>query len=197
MMASNENESPSPADDRSASAPFDSRQLRDALGVFPTGIIVLTGHDAAGERIGMTMSSFNSVCLEPPLVLFSIHRGASSFAKWQQCSRYAINVLGEDQEELSNRFSRSQGPKWAGIAPITGKTGVPLLGGALVAFECEAYASYDGGDHAIFVARVVELHRPEGKTGRPILFYGGKYRRLDDSTASLPASVEADYLHGW
>src|SRR5258706_3323900 len=93
MMTSSANEASSPADGGLASVPFDSRQLRDALGVFPTGIIVLTGHDAAGERIGMTMSSFNSVSLEPPLVLFSIHRDASSFSKWQQCSRFAINVL--------------------------------------------------------------------------------------------------------
>jgi flavin reductase (DIM6/NTAB) family NADH-FMN oxidoreductase RutF len=197
MMTSSANEASSPADGGLASVPFDSRQLRDALGVFPTGIIVLTGHDAAGERIGMTMSSFNSVSLEPPLVLFSIHRAASSFSKWQQCSRFAINVLGEDQEELSNRFSRSQGAKWEGISPIVGKTGVPLLGDALVAFECEAHASYDGGDHVIFVVKVVELYRPKSKSRGPILFYGGKYRRLDDSTTSLPASIEADYLHGW
>ncbi len=111
--------------------PLEPRRLRDALGQFPTGVVVATAISPAGERLGMTMSSFNSVSLDPPLVLFSVHRLALSFSAWQKIEHYAINVLNEDQEELSNRFARAKGDKWEGLAPLFGKTGVPLPRGSL------------------------------------------------------------------
>ena len=89
----------------------DSRRLRAALGHFATGIIIVTGRTNAGERIGMTMNSFNSVSLDPPLVLFSIRKDALSLVNWQRSSYCAINVLSEDQQELSNLFARSQAEK--------------------------------------------------------------------------------------
>jgi flavin reductase (DIM6/NTAB) family NADH-FMN oxidoreductase RutF len=176
---------------------FDSRRFRTALGQFPTGVIVLTGQTSAGERLGMTMSSFNSVSLDPPLVLFSIHRQAASLVKWRECKRYAINVLNEDQEELSNRFARPQSAKWDGIRPLAGRTGVPLLANALVSFECEEYARHDGGDHEIFVARVLELHESPVNRGHPILFFDGRYRRLASTGPAHPAPIDAVYQHGW
>ena len=172
----------------------DSRRLRAALGHFATGIIIVTGRTNAGERIGMTMNSFNSVSLDPPLVLFSIRKDALSLVNWQRSSYCAINVLSEDQEELSNLFARSEAEKWKGITPVFGKTGVPLLPDVLVAFECEAYARYDGGDHEIFVSRVVEIHDGHVKHGKPILFFDGRYRQLANvGTAHEPPSD----IYGW
>jgi flavin reductase (DIM6/NTAB) family NADH-FMN oxidoreductase RutF len=176
---------------------FDSRRFRTALAQFPTGVIVLTGQASDGERIGMTMSSFNSVSLDPPLVLFSIHRQAASLAKWRECKRYAINVLNEEQEELSNRFARAGSDKWDGIRPIAGVIGVPLLPNALVSFECEGYARYDGGDHEIFVVRVVQMHESPVNRGHPILFFDGRYRRLASTGSAHPAPIDAIYQHGW
>jgi hypothetical protein len=106
---------------------MDSRRFRNALGQFPTGVVVATARAAAGELVGMTMSSFNSVSLDPPLILFSVHRQAHSFAVWQRIERRAISVLNEEQEQVSNQFARRGANKWDGITRLTGETGVPLL----------------------------------------------------------------------
>src|ERR1700722_55981 len=128
---------------------MDSRKFRDALGQFPTGVVVATARTQAGELIGMTMSSFNSVSLDPPLILFSVHRKTLSFEAWQSISRYAINVLNEDQEEVSNQFARAGGNKWQDMPVLTAAGGVPMLPNAAVVFECVSHARHDGGDNEI------------------------------------------------
>jgi flavin reductase (DIM6/NTAB) family NADH-FMN oxidoreductase RutF len=175
---------------------LDSRRFRDALGQFPTGVTVITTMTPSGERLGMTISSFNSLSLDPPLVLFSIVRQANSFAAWQQAERYAINVLSEDQQELSNKFARARGEKWVGQTVLSGKTGMPLLPNAVIAFECESYGRHDGGDHEIFVGRIVELHENLAKRGHPLVFFDGQYRRLVAGEAHTPSDI-ANFLHGW
>ena len=127
---------------------FAQRSFRDALGFFPTGVAVVTTITRDGTRLGTTVSSFNSVSLSPPLVLFSIARSANSFAAWGEAETYAINVLHEHQDQLSTRFARSLADKWEGIKPLDGQTGALLVPGALASFECENFARYDGGDHS-------------------------------------------------
>ena len=175
---------------------LDTRRFRDALGQFPTGVTIITTVTTGGDRLGITISSFNSLSLDPPLVLFSIWREANSFVAWQQAERYAINVLSEDQEELSNKFARAKGEKWIGQTVLSGKTGLPLLPNAVLTFECEAYDRYDGGDHEIFVGRVVQLHENRAKRGHPLVFFGGQYRRLGTVEANAPADI-INFLHGW
>jgi flavin reductase (DIM6/NTAB) family NADH-FMN oxidoreductase RutF len=144
----------------------------------------------------MTVSSFNSVSLDPPLVLFSVARTVLSFSTWQAASAWGISVLGEAQDGLSTRFARAGGGKWSGFEPMIGATGVPLIPGALAHFECERYALYDGGDHAILVGRVLALGRPGGSILRPLVFFSGRYHQLD---RPRPGSSEDDerLLHGW
>lgn len=176
---------------------MDSRQFRNALGQFPTGVVVATARTAAGQLIGMTLSSFNSVSLDPPLILFSVLRRAHSFSVWQDTDRYAVNVLHEEQKQVSDQFARSRGDKWEGISPLTGHTGVPMLPNAAVVFECEAHARFDGGDHEIFVARVAAMHEHSVHRGRPLVFFEGRYRQLASAaTAHMPAH-EAVLPHGW
>jgi flavin reductase (DIM6/NTAB) family NADH-FMN oxidoreductase RutF len=175
---------------------FDERRFRDALGAFPTGVAVVTGLTETGERLGMTVSSFNSVSISPPLVLFSIARRAHSFAAWAQMRRYAINILSQDHEAISNRFARPLGDKWSDMLVLDGETGVPLLPNALAAFECEAHARYDGGDHEIFVGRVEALRTSPNKQYQPLIFFGGRYRRLDAGFRDLPPS-DASIFEGW
>lgn len=175
---------------------LDTQRFRDALGQFPTGVTIVTSMTAGGDRLGMTISSFNSLSLDPPLVLFSMSRAANSFVAWQQAKRYAINVLSEDQEELSNKFARAKAEKWIGQTILGGKSGVPLLPNAVIAFECEAYDRHDGGDHEIFVGRVVGLHENRAKRGHPLVFFGGQYRRLGTVEADAPADI-VNFLHGW
>src|SRR5262249_1944897 len=136
---------------------LDTRRFRDALGQFPTGVTIITTVTAGRDRLGMTISSFNSLSLDPPLVLFSIWRKAKSFVAWQQAKYYAINVLSENQEELSNKFARAQDEKWIGQTVLAGKFGLPLLPNAVIAFECEAYDRHKGGGPRNFVWRRRDL----------------------------------------
>lgn len=176
---------------------FDSQELRGALGSFATGVTVMTTLTTDGERLGATVSSFNSVSLDPPLILFSLARTAQAFAAWEAAEGFAVNILAEDQTEISNRFARALSDKWSGLAAPPGPiTGSPLIPGTLASMECLTFAHYDGGDHLILVGRVVALQRNE-ETRRPLLFYGSRYRSLDTQhTIATPNDADI-WLHGW
>ncbi|MFC7400621.1 flavin reductase family protein [Chelatococcus sp. GCM10030263] len=156
---------------------FDARLFRRALGQFATGVAVVTGLSPAGERLGMTVSSFNAVSLEPPLVLFSIARGALSLPAMLELEGYAVNVLSREQANLSGRFARPASDKWTDIEHATGHAGAPLLPGVLAHFECAAHARHDGGDHVIFVGRVVSFAWNDET--EPLLFFRGAYREVN------------------
>ncbi len=154
---------------------LDPRTLRSALGTFATGVTVMTAVSQSGDFLGNTASSFNSVSLDPPLVLWSLARKALSFDTYVQAKYFAVNVLREGQDDLSTRFSKSSPEKWAGIDYTTWDTGCPILANALANFECETKFIYDGGDHAIFVGEVLKFdHDPKGK---PLVFWRGGYHR--------------------
>ena len=172
---------------------FTDREFRDALGQFATGVAVVTA-DVDGTLLGSTISSFNSVSLSPPLVLFSLARSAQTFELWLQAKHFGVTVLAEHEVELSNRFARGGAEKWTGLSPTRGEHGVPLLRGGLAAFECATYAVHHGGDHEIILGQVLAFHRREAA---PLLFFSGKYQRLhaDDQIETPP---DTDYfLHGW
>ena len=104
-------------------------------------------------------------------MLFSVARSVLSFAAWQAANVWGISILGETQDGLSTRFAQTEGGKWSGFEPMIANTGVPLIPGALAHFECERYAVHDGGDHLIFVGRVVALRRAAGSASRPLVFF--------------------------
>lgn len=163
---------------------FDVREFRTALGQFATGVAVITASDRQGAAIGMTMSSFNSVSLDPPLILFSVDRRALSLPAMLEAEGYAVNLLSRRQEHLSNQFARALGDKWVAVAHSFGHAQAPLLHGALAHFECAPHAQYDGGDHVIFVGRVVRFSaQPEEE---PLIFFRGKYSSLKTETQSEP-----------
>jgi flavin reductase (DIM6/NTAB) family NADH-FMN oxidoreductase RutF len=176
---------------------MDPRKFRNALGQFLTGVVVATARTQAGELIGMTLSSFNSVSLDPPLILFSVHRQTLSFDAWQSISRYAINVLNEDQEQVSNQFARPGGNKWEDMTALTSAGGLPMLPNAAVVFECTSHARHDGGDHEIFVGRVEAMHEHAFTRGRPLVFFEGRYRQLASAATAHALPPEAELLHGW
>jgi flavin reductase (DIM6/NTAB) family NADH-FMN oxidoreductase RutF len=175
---------------------FTSGEFRKALGVFPTGVAVVTARAPDGLFHGMTVSSFNSVSLEPPLVLFSVARNVQSFSAWQTASAWGVSVLGETQDGLSTRFAQSGAGKWSGFEPIAGATGVPLIPGALAHFECERYGVHDGGDHLILVGRVLALGRPAGSISGPLVFFSGRYHQVDRPRQGASENDER-LLHGW
>jgi flavin reductase (DIM6/NTAB) family NADH-FMN oxidoreductase RutF len=176
---------------------FEQRSFRDALGLFPTGVAVVTTITGEGTRVGTTVSSFNSVSLSPPLVLFSIARTANSITSWEAAETYAINLLHEHQDAISTRFARALTHKWEGLQPVVGQTGALLIPGALASFECESYARYDGGDHLILVGRVRALATANVGDPRPLIFYRGSYQRIERAHA-VETPRDLDYLlHGW
>jgi flavin reductase (DIM6/NTAB) family NADH-FMN oxidoreductase RutF len=159
-----------------ATSETDSLAFRQALGQFATGVAVITATAEDGSVIGLTMSSFNSVSVDPPLILFSIDRNAFSLQAMNEARGYAVNILGRDQEHLSNRFAKALGDKWTAVEHTIGHFAAPLLAGALAHFECAPYAQYDGGDHVIFVGRVLRFTFDPAND--PLIFFRGTYRSL-------------------
>lgn len=155
---------------------IEARKFRDALGRFGTGVTIVTGRDVDGAPVGMTASSFTSVSLDPPLVLFCPSRNAESFKGLASGRPFVINVLSEAQQALSNRFAKPGEDKWRDLEFDTWERGVPVLRDCLANLECETHAIYDGGDHAVVIGRVVRLS--QAASGRPLLYFGGRYAAL-------------------
>jgi flavin reductase (DIM6/NTAB) family NADH-FMN oxidoreductase RutF len=168
-----------------AHAASDARRLRSALGVFPTGIVVVTAC-GAGEPLGMTMNSFSSVSLQPPLILFSVDRRSVGLVAWERAPGYAVNVLASDQQDLSTRFARALTDKWRDVAYRSGLHDAPLLDGALACFECTRHGTFDGGDHVVFLARVERFTCTDDEA-QPLVFHRGRYTSLATGLAAPPA----------
>lgn len=152
--------------------PFDAQDFRRALGRFPTGVTVVTTRAPDGGFIGLTANSFNSVSLDPPLVLWSIGKRQASLPLFQQARIFAVNVLAADQIELSQRFASPVADRFRGVSTFRASSGAPLLEGCAAWFDCALHHSYDGGDHLIFVGKVLAC-RAEAK---PALVYAdGQY----------------------
>lgn len=153
-----------------------SRALRNALGAFATGVAVVTTVDADGRPYGLTINSFASVSLEPPLVLWSLARTANDFAVYVEASHFCIHVLGAEQAWLSNRFATPGVDRFAGLEWVSGSGGVPILPGMAAWFEVRNSIRHPGGDHLIFVGEVERFHADAGVA--PLLFHGGRYGGL-------------------
>jgi flavin reductase (DIM6/NTAB) family NADH-FMN oxidoreductase RutF len=152
---------------------FSVQEFRAALGMFATGVTIVTARTQDGQLIGLTASSFNSVSLTPPLVLWSLARAAASMSVFSAGSHYAINVLAADQKPLAERFATRGADRWNGVAFDIGASGAPLLQGSAATFECFNRSRYEEGDHVIFVGEVERCaHRPGAA---PLLFHGGRY----------------------
>lgn len=152
---------------------FSALQFRASLGMFATGVTIVTARTDSGELVGLTANSFNSVSLSPPLVLWSLARMAGSMAVFSNGRHYAINVLAADQQALAERFATRDTDRWAGVDFTGGVCGAPLLTGAAASFECFNRSQYAEGDHVIFVGEVEHCnHRPEAS---PLLFHGGRF----------------------
>lgn len=152
---------------------FSVPDFRAALGMFATGVTIVTARDAAGVRVGLTANSFNSVSLAPPLVLWSLSQRAGSRQAFAQGSHYAINILAADQHLLAERFASKVANRFEGVAFRDGSSGAPILDGAAAVFECFNRSQYVEGDHIIFVG---EVERCEHRAGaQPLIFHGGRY----------------------
>lgn len=151
---------------------FDSRELRQVLGSFVTGVTVITTVDADGRPYGLTANSFSSVSLDPPLILWSQSNTAPSHPVFSNAGRFAVNILADDQVDVSNRFARPSEDKFSGLPVTPGLGGVPLLAGCAAHLECRRVHSYPGGDHTVYIG---EVERIERRPRQPLVFGGGRY----------------------
>lgn len=151
---------------------FDPQAFRAALGTFTTGVTIITTGTSADERVGITANSFNSVSLDPPLVLWSLAKNARSLEAFSRAKHWNVHVLAADQEDLSGRFARQGEDKFAGIELDEGISPVPLLKDCTARFQCRTAFSYDGGDHVIFIGEVLAYDRSERP---PLVFQSGQY----------------------
>ena len=150
----------------------DTREVRNALGRFPTGVTVITTRTPGGKLEGLTANSFSALSLDPPLVLWSISRKSASLQGFVESGHFAINVLSAAQADISHRFATPHENKFDGVDAVAGYGGSPVLRGVLASFECKTESMIEGGDHLLFVGRV---HRIGYGDGEPLIFNAGKY----------------------
>lgn len=152
---------------------FSSAEFRTALGMFATGVTIVTARAPDGQLVGLTANSFNSVSLSPPLVLWSLAQAARSMQAFERGSHYAIHVLAADQQALAQRFASAGADRFASLALTDGVSGAPLIDGCVATFECFNRSRYAEGDHVIFVGEVERCNYRSGAP--PLLYHGGKF----------------------
>ena len=162
---------------------MDQRRLRDIAGSFATGVTVVTSRANDGTPIGMTVNSFTSLSLDPPMVLVTIAKRASLYADFMRAESFAVNVLCAEQEGLSRTFAAKGIDRFAHLDYRQQATGAPVLDGVLGYFDCKVTERYEGGDHIILVGEVVDGDVNEGQ---PLLFFKGQYASIQVQAA--PAS---------
>ena len=155
---------------------IDHSRFRQALSQFASGITVVTTRDAAGAPLGLTVSAFCSVSLDPPMVLVSIDNRSEAGAGLLGSGIFGVSILAEGQEDWSRRFASAGPAKFSGVDLLAGLSGVPLIPGALAHIECRVAGVYAGGDHTLYLGEVTELEVGEG---RPLLYHNRGYRRLE------------------
>ncbi len=172
---------------------FDSKAFRRALGNFATGITVITATTPSGEKTGVTANSFNSVSLDPALILWSIDKRSGSCKIFEEATHFAVNILAADQIDVSNHFARPSDDKFADVEYTEGFGGAPVLPHTSACFQCESYETVDGGDHWILIGKVVAF---EDAGRAPLLYHQGSYSvvmphsRFPAKTDEQPEAVQ-------
>jgi 3-hydroxy-9,10-secoandrosta-1,3,5(10)-triene-9,17-dione monooxygenase reductase component len=155
--------------------PLDSKEFRNVLGLFATGVTVLTSKDKDGKGSGITANAFTSVSLDPPLVLICIDKNAQCYGCFEESKVFVVNILAQNQEEISRRFATKGIDKFEGVSWHAGLSGVPLIDGAVGYIECKVVQGYEGGDHTIYLGEVLNV---VALRDDPLLFFKGKYYKL-------------------
>jgi flavin reductase (DIM6/NTAB) family NADH-FMN oxidoreductase RutF len=159
----------------------DERSFRRALGSFATGVTIVTSANADGGPVGVTVSSFSSLSLDPPLVLFCLGGKTSSLKAFKEWGHYVVNVLSDKQRELSILFANKKGDKFAEVDFAKNEHGCPIIAGCLATLECKAEKIVEAGDHLIFIGRVEKISFAAG--GQPLVYFRGAYSGLGEGAA--------------
>jgi 3-hydroxy-9,10-secoandrosta-1,3,5(10)-triene-9,17-dione monooxygenase reductase component len=170
-----------------SAAVTDSKQFRRALGAFATGVTIVTTRDKSGQDIGLTASSFNSVSLNPPMVLWSLSRQSLSLPAFLGAEHFAVHVLAATQDDLAQRFATRGADKFAELSVGRGPDGIPLLEGCAARFQCRTAYRYEGGDHVIFVGAVLAFDQFDRA---PLVFHAGEFAIAARKASSAPGDSE-------
>lgn len=154
---------------------IDQREFRSALGQYPTGVCVVTSAPEKITPFGVTVNSFASLSLDPPLILWSVQNDSDNAKSWELATHYVMNVLSAEQKELSVRYSTRDNQNLRDNDFSISTTGNPLINDCLVSMECEITARYEGGDHTILVGEVLDLTTNSNNNLSPLIFMGGQY----------------------
>ncbi len=181
---------------------FDTKDFRNALGMFATGVTIVTARAEDGTAVGVTANSFNSVSMQPPLVLWSLAKTSRNLSVFSGKQHWNVHILSNEQETLSNRFARSGEDKFAGLELDPGTTDAPLIQHCSARFQCRTMFQYEGGDHIIFVGEVIDYNRTERP---PLLYVTGGYALATPKSAAvstepqanLPASMFSEDMLGY
>lgn len=165
---------------------FDPQSFRNALGSFVTGVTIVTARDETGAPVGLTANSFNSVSLDPPMVLWSLSLYSGSLPVFRTAESWAVHVLAADQQAMSDRFATPGVDKFAGLELADGSEGAPLIDGCAARFGCRARFEYEGGDHAIFLGEVVDFDQRDAD---PLIYHSGQYGRV----MRLPTGADLEH----
>ena len=157
--------------------PIERNELRRVMGHFATGVTVITTLSKEGKLHGLTANAVSSLSLDPPLLIICVDKKAESYSSFEESGVFTVNILADDQEDISRRFAVSGGEKFEGVAYRRGANGAPILSGALAHLECKLHAVYEGGDHTIYLGLIEEAETREVK---PLLFFRGGFRSLGD-----------------
>lgn len=160
-------------------ADTDPRDICKALGLFATGVTIVTTKTGAGESIGLTCNSFSSVSLSPPLVLWSLSLRSPNLPNFLQATHFAVNVLAHDQIDLAQRFAQPMANKFEGVKHVAGAHGMPLIEHVGAQFECRTEARHYSGDHVIFIGNVLQYRFSERA---PLLFFRGRYAAIQENS---------------
>jgi len=168
---------------------FDPKQFRNALGMFATGVTIVTARAEDGTPVGITANSFNSVSLSPPMVLWSLAKNARSLPVFSASAHWNVHILSNEQEALSNRFARAGEDKFAGLPLDEAVNDAPLIPGCSARFQCRTAFQYEGGDHVIFVGEVVEY---DSSPLPPLLYVTGGYALAARKAGAVATEPQAE-----
>jgi flavin reductase (DIM6/NTAB) family NADH-FMN oxidoreductase RutF len=178
---------------------MDTKALRNVLGCYATGVTVITARLSDGSRIGVTVNSFASLSLDPPLIQFALARTANVLAGFHKADHFAVNILGRGQEVLSNMFARPSTASWADVLYVDNAHGCALLANSIAQLECTKSAELEGGDHVILLGKVTAFHLRE--EAEPLLFYRGRYGTYAsnrwNSLAPVSGTLSDFSVAGW
>lgn len=168
---------------------FDPKDFRQALGMFATGVTIVTTRAGDGSPVGVTANSFNSVSIDPPLVLWSLAKNARSLDAFTTGEHWNVHILSQEQEALSNLFARAGEDKFGQQQLEPGVSDAPLLPGCSARFQCKTMFQYDGGDHIIFVGQVLSYDRTQRL---PLLYVTGQYALASRKALAVSTEAQAD-----